>query len=72
MSKIYQYHTWDYLGYENVRDITEGEIIDRYWNFWKKKMTEIHGNDYDGITMENCIHDWIKENWAWEKKDLIK
>lgn len=57
-------------GYEDVvLTITEQEILDTYWTFWKTKMVAKYGHGDYRITEENCIEDWVVSNWAWEKKE---
>lgn len=48
--------------------ITEDQIIEEYWEFWSRKMTEKYGPDHEWITTENCIEDWCTSHWAVEVK----
>lgn len=66
--RTYCYSVWDYLGNDKVAEITEAEILDRYWKFWYGKMIEKYDKDHSLITKENCIKDWCTDNWAWEKE----
>lgn len=67
--KTYRYYDIDDKFWATARDITEDEILDDYWNFWSDKMIKKYGYGHELITKENCIHDWLVTNWAWEKKD---
>lgn len=48
-----------------VMEVTEEEIIQHYYPRWIKLM-EMAGRRG---THEDCIQDWIVENWAVEVKD---
>lgn len=48
--------------------ISEDQIIEEYWEFWSRKMTEKYGPDHEWITTENCIEDWCTSHWAVEVK----
>jgi hypothetical protein len=48
--------------------LTEDQIIEEYWEFWSRKMTEKYGSDHEFITTENCIEDWCVSHWAVEVK----
>ena len=48
--------------------LSDRAIIGVYWKSWYIKMVTknslaIDGN-YTSITIENCIRDWVIENWA--------
>lgn len=49
--------------------LTEDDILKEYWEFWSRKMAEIHGSDHEWITPENCIEDWLQVHWATEVKE---
>lgn len=66
--KIYCYSVWDYMGNDKVAEITESEILERYWKFWYDKMAKKYDEGHHLITEENCIKDWCVDNWAWEKE----
>lgn len=66
--KTYCYDAWDYMGNERIVELTEQEILKRYWKYWKGKMIEKHGEDSFLITKEECIKDWCVVNYAWEKE----
>jgi len=50
-------------------DVTEQDILDVYWPYWKEKMEHKYGKNSDMITHENCIDDYVVVHWAWEIKD---
>lgn len=52
-----------------IVEVTEDEIIQDYWPWWRAAMVEKFGLDYPEITKQNCIEDWVIVNWAWEKRD---
>ncbi len=72
MSKIYCYNEPTIQGGafvgNDVIELTEENIIELYWEFWKGKMIKKYGEGHELITKENCIKDWVIVNWAWEKK----
>ena len=49
-------------------EITEQEILDRYWDFWSEQVIKVRGPDFPHLNKETCIEDWVVSNWAWEKK----
>ena len=65
---------WDEPGDEDGRQdliekITDQEILALRWNIWKERMIKKYGADSELITEENCIRDWVIDNYAWELKD---
>ena len=64
--RTFYYFEYDGLVH-NELSITDEEIIETYWPFWKSKMMEKYGSDNYLITQENCVADWIVVNWAFEK-----
>ena len=72
MSRIWCYDEpvfhGDALVGSEVFEITEEEILDKYWQFWSSKIIEKYGEDNPIMTRDNCIDDWVVANWAWEKK----
>ena len=66
MSKIYLYNE---QGHDEPLEITEEEIIKRYWPYWSDQMIKKFGEEDTRITEERCIDEWTVVNWAWEKKD---
>jgi len=53
----------------NTIVVTEQQIIDTYFPFWKRKMIQKYGEDSTLINTDNCIEDWCITHWAWEEKD---
>lgn len=53
---------------DGVKKITEQEILDEYWDYWKGKMESKYGVSSNLITKENCVQDWVITNWAWEER----
>lgn len=50
-----------------VVTMSEEEILNEYWDYWCKRMTEI-GKDPEVMTFQDCIDDWVVGRWAWESK----
>lgn len=67
--KTYLFNDWDENNNHVIREITEDEILEDYWNYWNEQMVKKFGYGHELITKDNCINDWIVVNWAWEKKD---
>ena len=44
--------------------MSEREIIETYWDFWRAEMKRVGREEL--ITRENCIADWIVIHWAAE------
>ena len=51
-----------------VVELTDSEILDQYYEYWKTQMTKV--GKADQISPEACIEDFVVVNWAWEVKDL--
>ena len=51
-----------------VREVTDEDILRDYFPWWAKKMEEKYGKDSPLINREECISDWVVTNWAWESK----
>ena len=52
---------------ERPTEMTEQAILGFFWDYWKSKMDAKFGLGYDKTTKENCIEDWVVDNFAWEK-----
>lgn len=61
--KVYCYQ--DYYKPELVY-ISEKEILDQYWNYWKTQMEKKYGVGHELITEEKCIDEWCVVHYAWE------
>lgn len=57
--KIYAYFDED-----GVHTYTRQEILDAYYDSWKKKMIKV-GKEHL-ISEDNCVQDWVVVNWARE------
>jgi hypothetical protein len=51
-----------------VKEVTDDDILRDYWPWWVKKMVEKYGRESPLINRDECISDWVVTNWAWEKK----
>jgi hypothetical protein len=53
-----------------VVTLSEDEILTDYWEYWYKRMCERFPKDLvdTNYTKQDCIHDWVCINWAWESK----
>ena len=47
-------------------EISEEEIIKKYYPFWAYKMRKVGKEKF--INHENCIEDFCVIKWAWEKE----
>lgn len=45
---------------------TEKEILDEYYETWKKLMKKVGRQEM--ISKDNCINDWVTTHWAEEIK----
>lgn len=63
-SKVYLI---DCLGKDEPVEITEEQILEEYWDFWKARMDKKYGPNHHLTTQRNCVTDWLVTNWAWEK-----
>ena len=68
--------TWiyEYAGGERGEEycsetITDKEILEDRWEYWKERMIQKYGAESKLITEENCIQDWVTTHWAWELKN---
>lgn len=44
--------------------VSEEEILDSYWDWWKGKMIAKYGEESELISPERCIEDWTVVYWA--------
>ena len=65
-NKIFEFDSWDYLGYDRVEKISGVEILNRYWDVWRKMMISRYGLDSYLITENHCITAWLIMNSARE------
>ena len=52
-----------------IREVTDDEILEEDWDWWSSLMEEKYGKGSSKITKENCIQDWVTDNYAWEYKE---
>lgn len=54
-----------------ISTISEEEIRQTYYPYWKEKMIEKFGEkEFEkNWSFEDCLEDWIMVAWAWEVKD---
>lgn len=50
-----------------VVKLTRQEILDFYWDYWKKEMDKAGKSDM--ISEDLCIQDFVTVNWAWEENN---
>lgn len=71
MTKIYFYNEpifqGDAIMGNEVIEMSEQDILNKYWSHWSSLMIRKYGEGHELITEENCIEDFIAVNWAWEK-----
>jgi hypothetical protein len=65
--KFYRYAELGPEG-ECYRTLSEGEILDEYWDHWYGLMIQQWGKERVDLEWgkEDCILDWVALNWAWE------
>jgi hypothetical protein len=58
---------WSYDDVEtsSVITLSEDEIYERFYPYWKKQMIKKFGINFKD-SREDCITDWSIVNWAWE------
>lgn len=64
--RVFAYDGFDDNGHWISVQLTEQQIREENWDTWKIKMEKLQRLEL--ISWENCLHDWIVENWAWEVK----
>ena len=53
------------FGQHVVETWSEEQILESYWDYWCKRMTEV-GKDPEVHTFKDCIDDWCTIHWAVE------
>lgn len=66
--RVFQFDNYDENG-QCVTTMTEAEIMESYWPYWKKQMEKKFGVGSDLITQAHCLDDWIVVHWAWETSE---
>ena len=58
-------------GNDVVQTMSEDEIREEYYPYWKERMIKKYGEEEFKKTwsFEECLEDWVVVNWAWEVKD---
>lgn len=64
--RVFAYDGFDDNGHWISAQLTEKQIREENWDTWKIKMEKLQRLEL--ISWENCLHDWMVENWAWEVK----
>lgn len=67
--KYYSYNYYDPdPAKQIVATLSEQEILDEYWDYWKERMEKKFKKkfDRDRANELDCITDWCVVNWAWE------
>jgi hypothetical protein len=76
-TKTYEHIDWentnlgDPNSYNNPSMIrlTRGQILEKYWPYWKGEMEKKFGPGHELITTENCLDDYIVGHFAAEVKE---
>ena len=66
---IYEYADGERGEIHRSKIVTDDEILEDRWDWWKPLMEKKYGADSPLITEENCIQDWVTDNYAWEYKN---
>lgn len=69
--KYYSYHEYNPDPDANTLvTLSEQEILDQYWEWWKEKMIKKFGKETfeEKYSEKDCIEDWVVDNWACELK----
>lgn len=69
-----RYFAYNELGEDNPVIVTEDQIRQSYWPYWKGQMLHaIKENSPNrrpiteaDITFENCLDEWVVLHWAWD------
>ena len=69
--RYYSFNEQDDKGNDVVQTMSEDEIREEYYGFWKQQMIKKYGEEEFNKTwsFEDCLDDWVVVNWAWEVKD---
>lgn len=68
--KYYSYFKYDPdLSKQGIVTLSEKEILDQNWEWWKEKMIKKYGKTYfeEQFSEKDCIFDWVIDNWAREE-----
>lgn len=68
--KYYSYTEYDHANptKDSVVTLSEKEILDMYWTYWKFRMIKKYGQEQfeKEFSEKDCIDDWCVQHWAWE------
>ena len=69
--RYYSFNEQDDKGNDVVQTMSEDEIREEYYPWWKERMIKKYGEEEFNKTwsFEECLEDWIAIHWAWEVKD---
>lgn len=58
-------HQGEYVG-PKTYIWSEEQILEDYWDHWKRLMDKKWGEGYELTTKEECVKDFVVVHWAWE------
>ena len=69
--RYYSFNEQDDKGNDVVQTMSEDEIREEYYPYWKERMIKKYGEEEfkKRWSFEECIEDWIVIHLAWEVKD---
>ena len=69
--RYYSFNEQDDKGNDVVQTMSEDEIREEYYPWWKERMIKKYGEEEfkKRWSFEECLEDWIAVHWAWEVKD---
>ncbi len=69
--RYYSFNEQDDKGNDVVQTMSEDEIREEYYPYWKERMIKKYGEEEFKKTwsFEECLEDWITIHWAWEVKN---
>lgn len=69
--RYYSYNEPDDDGENVVVTLSEEDIRETYYPWWKGRMIMKYGEEKfnQNWCFEDCLQDWIVVNWAWEVTD---
>ena len=69
--RYYSFNEQDDKGNDVVQTMSEDEIREEYYPWWKERMIKKYGEEEFNKTwsFEECLEDWIAIHWAWEVKN---
>ena len=63
-----RYYSYNDSIQQIVVTLSEQEILDIYWDWWKEEGIKKWGKEHfeANYSEKDCIKDWLVVNWAWE------